>query len=583
MLAAYCQRHGRDAEAFLALGVADGMLGNHASAEKSLMAAARLAPRQANIHYNLGKVLQNQGKLEEARVSYATACKLQPGVADFHNNLGIVLKDMGLPNEALSHVLRAVELKPASASHQYNLGLVLANLGQRQQAVEAFQRALALAPGLLDARCSMGNALVSLGKIDEAMVAYDQVLATLPLHTAALLGKAGLLNLTGRYIEAGNLLGPLLNGEVNADAIAVFAQFAHHIGREDEALRLAQSALQDGRLKESGRARLSFTLGHLHDRKRNYDSAFACFSEGNKRRRQDFDIQQQRDYFDSLINIFSPAFLKNAPRADNPSEVPIFIVGMPRSGTSLVEQILSNHPGVHGAGELDFLRNTYESIQLRLGNPGNNAASIQSRLSSLADEFADGYMRQLGSLAPAALRIVDKMPGNFMYLGLIDLLFPHSRIIHCRRHPLDTCLSCYFQDFSGDHPYANDLSALGKYYLEYFRLMEHWRNAVQVPILDVRYEDLSTNINVIAPQVFEFCGLDWDDSYLDFHKKKRTVVTASYDQVRREIYTTSIERYRHYEKHITPLIELLGDVANDYEKGQSIMGHKSASGEKSNA
>lgn len=560
LLADYCRGHAHDAEAFLALGVTDGMLGNFAAAENSLKTAVKLAPDQANMHYNLGKALQSQGKLEQARASYVHACKLQPGIADFHNNLGNVLKDLGLPREALQHILQATELEPASASYRYNLGLVLANLGQREQAVAAFQRALSQNPGLMDARCALGNALVSLGKLDEAMIAYDQVLEMQPANPVALSGKAGVLNIRGCFTEAGDLLAPVLKDGVDANIVVVFAQFSHHIGRVDDALRLVEGALQSDALTASTRAKLCFTLGYLHDRKCNYDKAFAYYAEGNRLRRKDFDIQQQRDCFTARIETFSPAFVRDAQRARNRSEVPVFILGMPRSGTTLVEQILANHPQVHGAGELDFLSGIDELIRLRLGESGNDVEAMQALLPSIADEFANIYLDRLVALAPTALRITDKMPGNFIYLGLIDLLFPHARIIHCRRNPLDTCLSCYFQDFSGDHPYANDLADLGEYYLEYARLMRHWRNVVRVPVLDVNYEDLSRNINAVAPKLIEFCGLDWDDACLDFHKKKRTVVTASYDQVRREIYTSSIERYRHYEKHITPLLEIIGDT-----------------------
>lgn len=559
MLADYCRGHARDAEAIAALGIADGMLGNLVSAESNLRTALRLLPNEANIHFNLGKALQGQGKLAEARASYSSACRLRPGVASFHNNLANVLKDLGLPREALTHAMRAAELEPSNASHHYNLGLILSSLGQREQSIGALKRALQRNPELLDARCALGNALLAIGETDEALDAYDRVLDRQPAHPAALCGKAGALNILGRFKEASSLLNPLLADKPDANAVITLSQFAHHVDREEEAIRLAESALGNSQTRNSDRARLCFSLGQLNDRRGSYDTAFEYYRQGNELGRKDFNLKAVRDYFSDLKEIFSAEYLAQAKHASNSSDLPVFIVGMPRSGTTLVEQILSRHESVHGAGELDHVRNLYDQLPMQRGKHGNVVSARQAALPLVIDEFARSYLDKLAALAPGAKHIIDKMPGNFMYLGLIDLMFPNARIIHCQRNPLDTCLSCYFQDFSGDHPYANDLASLGNYYLEYVRLMDYWRSVLRVRMLEVRYEDLATNLASAAPGLLEFCGLDWEEAYLDFHTKKRTVVTASYDQVRRGIYTSSVERYRNYEKHIAVLKDMLGD------------------------
>jgi hypothetical protein len=226
---------------------------------------------------------------------------------------------------------------------------------------------------------------------------------------------------------------------------------------------------------------------------------------------------------------------------------------MPRSGTTLVEQILASHPAVFGAGELLRVGEIAQRLPSALGSRLDYPLCLADFSQQAADAAAQEYLDYLQSLSGGeATRVTDKMPGNFMHLGLIDLLFPGARIIHCMRDPLDTCLSCYSQNFNG-HEYTHDLSHLGHFYRDYQRIMQHWRGVVRVPVLEVQYEALVEDPEPGSRRLIEFCGLPWDDSCLRFYENKRTVVTASYDQVRRPIYKTSTERWRNYERHIDPL------------------------------
>ena len=245
------------------------------------------------------------------------------------------------------------------------------------------------------------------------------------------------------------------------------------------------------------------------------------------------------------------------PRSANRSKLPVFIVGMPRSGTSLVEQILASHPQVCGAGELEDAHGMTVTLATMLGGKIAYPACLTSAKRRHLDELAQRYLAKLSKFSRTAMRVTDKMPHNFMALGLIELLFPGAHIIHCKRDPVDTCLSIYGLEFNTNHPYADNLEHLGAYYLEYLRLMEHWKTVLSVPILEVQYEELVADQEGVSRQMVEFCGLPWDVRCLNFHQAERVVTTHSYDQVRRPIYKQSVARWKNYESHLAPLIAAL--------------------------
>ena len=559
LLADLCKSHAKDTELLFALGIADGMLGDFPAAENSLRKAVSIDPDQALVHYNLGKALKAQDKPGQAVESFSTACQLEPGNAAFHNDLSNTLAMLGHHREALSHIQQAALLAPGVPGYHYNHGNILTYLGLNEQAITAYRQAVNLQQDFRAARIALGDALLGMGQLDDALSVYEPILQANPTDPGALVGKAAVMDKRGQFNEARELLAPILaTGQVDAFAAATFAGFSHHIGREDEAVNLAVQALEDNRLRAPERARLCFSLGRIHDRNRRFEKAFHYYAEGNALRRSDFDRNAHRAYVDQIMTAFSPAFMSRAARAQNSSDVPIFIVGMPRSGTSLVEQILASHPQVHGAGELELLASIADSIPERTGKTGSFSSAVHALTAEITNTLAETYLAQLTAHAPNAHRITDKLPANFMQLGLIDILFPSARVIHCMRNPLDTCLSCFFQDFAGNHPYSNNLNSLGYYYQEYERIMTYWRTLLRVPMYEIRYEDLIADAESVTPDLVSFCGLDWDDACLDFHTSKRTVATASYDQVRQPLYTSSMERWRHYENHIDELKNALG-------------------------
>jgi hypothetical protein len=236
----------------------------------------------------------------------------------------------------------------------------------------------------------------------------------------------------------------------------------------------------------------------------------------------------------------------------------VFIVGMPRSGTSLVEQILASHPNVHGAGELsDIIKLAYEYIPFTLGLKEPYPHCVGSLTQNQIDQCAQKYLARIEQFSSDAVRITDKMPQNFLYLGLIGQLFPRARIIHCSRHPLDTALSIYFQQFIEAHTYSFDLENIGHYYNEYRRLMQHWKNILDIPILDISYQNLVEDFEGTCRRMVGFLDLEWDERCLQFHRSERKIATASFDQVRSPIYSSSLGRWKHYERHLGPLIRVL--------------------------
>jgi hypothetical protein len=308
---------------------------------------------------------------------------------------------------------------------------------------------------------------------------------------------------------------------------------------------------------------LHFALGKCHDDTKDYDKAFPHFLAGCKLKRAKltYDPANAVRQFAGVMEIFDKATIDRLRGAGDPSDVPVFVLGMPRSGTTLTEQIIASHPDVYGAGELhDLLRIAERNITgatTPVTFPDNLRALDQKTLTAWGTEYVAGLKQR----APNAKRITDKMPANFFAVGLIHLMLPNAKIIHVNRNPVDTCLSCFTRLFNRKQEHTYDLAELGQYYVHYARLMEHWRKILPAgAFLDVQYEDIVANQETQARRMVEYCGLEWNDACLDFHNTKRSIRTASVTQVRQPIYKTSVERWRHYEKFLGPLLDALGDL-----------------------
>ena len=574
------------AQAHNNLGNALLELGQPAEAASHYRQALEIRPQEADIHCNLGNALRQLGQLQEAIACSRRAITLNPGLSMAHNNLGLSLAGLGQREQAVASYGQALALNPRYVEALGNLGNVLRELGQRREALELYRQAAQIDPKRAEAHCNLGNAFSDLRRMEEAATSYRQALVLQPDFTAAHLGLAFVLRQQRRPADAElSCQAALRLDPKNVDALTLLGELRADRGLFDEAEKLFHRALEidpsssfahasvathrrmtradtswlqkaeellSRQLPLSQETGLRFALGKYFDDIAEYDRAFEQYAQANeltKRYGIKYDRAKLTARIDQIIRSFDAASLGASRERSSTSEVPVFIVGMPRSGTSLTEQILASHPAVFGAGEVAFWNTAYEAYR---GAEGPEGASV-ARIPVLASD----YLARLASISEAAPRVVDKMPGNFMYSGLIHAALPRARIIHIRRHPLDTCLSIYFQNFFNMGPYTNDLDDLAHYYGEYVRVTSHWREVLPATaLLEVPYERLIADQEHWTRRMLDFIGLPWDPKCLDFHRTDRVVITASRWQVRQPLTAANAGRWRNYEKYIGPLRHL---------------------------
>jgi tetratricopeptide (TPR) repeat protein len=600
---ALCRLHGDDAEAWYLLGAIHGQMGDWREAEACSEKAVMLAPGVSAAHFNLGVARLRQHK-PGAAASLRTAISLQPDHPAAHEILkeacfteGLLLAESGnlegaiqylttalldaesakirmllgeicskanRRGDAITHYRRACELEPGNAvAHACLADTILLGdpiLQVRLEALEHLRTAVQLDPAYLTARINHASALQMLGHHEEALVEYAKVLEQSPGHPAAILGTVRTYESIGEFGKAEATLRPWLDRASTTPGIALaYGIMAPHLGEQKAAIASLRKAIALETCDREIEWAACFRLGELLDKEGEHDEAFKYFHRGNTLQEVTYHhANLQR--FSTQIDFFSAARQPTLPRASNRSKLPVFIVGMPRSGTTLVESILASHPLVHGAGELGDVFLMRPELARASGTGRSYPHSLEAISGKTLDQLATKHLAKLASLASGIERVTDKMPQNFLNLGLIDLLFPGARVIHCMRHPLDTCLSIYFHPFMQQHAYAADLTNLGLYYREYLRLMAHWRTVLRIPMIDLHYEDLVERPEENVRLLLDFCELPWDERCLRHHESGRVTNTFSYNQVRQPIYKTSVARWKRYEKHLGPLIEALGDA-----------------------
>jgi tetratricopeptide (TPR) repeat protein len=440
----------------------------------------------------------------------------------------------------------------------YLLGAAEMSMGQTPEARAHLSAALKRNPGDVGAWHDLAMVEKRDGRFGESLAALDRAYKLRPGDPTLCAARSGVHFMRGEFEAAAAALEPVLAAEPPHAAVAIaFSKVASRLGRQDEAIgRLRTLADREG-LPVSVMRDVLFGLGTLLDGQKRFDEAFEAIARAHATRTGRHDPDEFSRAVDATIRAWTPEAMRNAPRGKTPNDRPVFIVGMPRSGTSLVEQILASHPKVFGAGELnDVGRAVFELTGARGGFvPPLEDPSKLTR--AWVDRLELGYLDTLRKLSSSASRVTDKMPSNFLHVGPIAAAFPRARIIHCIRDARDTCLSCFFQNFGGLHLYAASLPALGRYYRDYERLMAHWKSLAPVPILDVRYEELLDDLEGVSRRMVGFLGLEWDPACLEFHKSDRIVRTSSNDQVRRPLYRGSVGRWRNYEGRLGALIAAL--------------------------
>lgn len=574
------------AETHCNLGAALLKLGRPDEASMSLQRAVELRGGFALAHSNLGQAQQQLGQLREAEESYRRALTIEPLFADAHTNLGNVLRDLGQIDAALLSHRRALALRPDFLEAQINLGNALLDAGQLDAAVACYRSVIESSPGFASAHRNLGNALRNLGQIEAAEGCFRRALALDCNDAEAYSSLAVVLRLQNRLADAEAHCRKALEinpnshealslvAELQADrgefaaaealfrrAISVRPNHAHALAgianlrkmsRSDAAWAREAQSMADQALPPRQEIQLRYALGKYFDDVGDYGQAFNHYHRANeltKRCRPGYDASSCTRQLDAIAQRYPASGTREMQAHGEASPRPVFIVGMPRSGTSLAEQILASHRAVHGAGELPFW--THAAAKCLA-----SGARVD-----LLRESASEYLQLLDGLSQDALRVIDKMPANFLHLGLIHAALPEARIVHMRRNPLDTCLSIYFQDFDVAHAYANDLEDLAHYYRQYLRLMQHWRSVLPAhALLEVPYEALVEDQEAWSRKMVQFVGLPWDPRCLEFDQTSRIVATRSRWQVRQKIDNSSIERWRHYTQHIRPLYVLLDDA-----------------------
>ena len=506
-----------------------------------------------------GRILYKQNKYKQALEAYKQALKYSPSLIAAHVDLGDIYSNEGDLAEAAKSLERAINYGCNESGVYMKLGNIYILKAQPIEAMKYFNVVIDMEPNNSQAIDGAGRAWEGMGEPNKAIELYKRSLALEMDNEHAIAGMGRMYVVKGEYNQALTLLAPVIkNGAKFPDIVSVYSDINIYLGQTPAAIKALETFLKKSPKDINGLNKVYYQLGKIYDSIEHYDKAFNYFMEANRLSTNYFTTEKQLAFIDAMISAFTSNKLSSRPPINIKSELPIFIIGMPRSGTTLVEQILDSHPQIHGAGELLYIGECFERLVSRKCHDKrpfpDNMDLIED--GDLVDE-ANKYLDILSKNAHDALRVTDKLPHNFIYLGLISRLFPNARIIHCCRNSVDTCLSIYFNDMDSSHAYATDLKNLGDYYCQYLKMMTHWKSSLNLPILDIQYEELVGDQEHVSKRVIEFCGLEWDERCLNFHENKRSVTTHSSNQVRQKLYSRSVERWRNYEENISELFDAL--------------------------
>jgi tetratricopeptide (TPR) repeat protein len=525
-------------------------------------AAVRLCPAFAEGHGNLGNVLRGLGRLDQAKECYEAALRFNPGLAMLHNNMGQALQEEGKLDEALAWYRHGLERDPALARLHCNLAGLLAECEQLDEAAARYEVALRLDPNYAEAHNGLGWVLHEQGRYAEAQQRYHTALRLKPDLAAAHCNLGTVREELSDFAAAESCFREALRHDPRqAGACARLAVMLR--GRlPDEDLAALRRLLADLTLTDAKKAPLHFGLAEVLDARQEYAEAAEQLRRANalalaewRKRGQGYDPAEHTSFVDRLLASYTPAFFGRARGFGLDSERPVFIVGLPRSGTTLTEQVLAGHSMVFGAGELPLGRADFQALAADGGEAG--AAEGLARLDAgTARGIAARHLERLRALDASAPRVVDKMPDNYLYLGLLAALFPRAKFIHCRRDLRDVAVSCWMTHFRSIR-WASDPDHITGRFADYRRLMAHWRRVLPVPFLEVDYEETVADLEGVARRLVPWCGLDWEPACLAFHEGKQPVRTASVAQVRQPLYTRSVGRWKHYEKALGGLFARL--------------------------
>jgi len=575
-------------------GLALASLGRLNEAEESLQTALRLDPNSESVHSKLTRLQAMQGKEEESRKTrkrmfelnphwqkFQDAMKLQadgehdaahklvknvlredPDNINALNLMGVICVAKEAFNDAEAFLRKAVGLAPDFAVAWSILSMSLKEQGKFEEAVEALERALSLEPRNADWHSTLGNQLMVWGKEERALVSFERALAIQPDHANALHSKGHVLKTMGNQDDA--IRAYRASAKARPELGEIYWSLANlkTFRFDPDEVEIMQTQLDSGKLTDHSELHFCYALGKCFEDQKDYPKAFEYYTRGGATKRKsisfdpvDFDYQTNK-----MIEVFTPEFFEKRASFGHSDPAPILIVGLPRSGSTLIEQILCSHSQVDGTAELADL--------MTLGHrTGQNRFDKLKYPESLLDIYADSiedlgkeYIERTFHHRQGAPYFTDKMPNNFPHIGFLHLILPNAKVIDARRHPLDSCFGTFKQLFAKGQPFSYDLFELGQYYKNYIQLMEHWDRVLPGKVLRVNYEDNVTDQESQARRMIEHCGLEWEDQVLRFYETERAVKTASSEQVRQPIYNKSVNSWKRYETELEDLILILEDV-----------------------
>jgi len=590
----------RNAHIYSNLAITLNTVHRFEEAEIASRKAIEIDQEVESIFNSLGIALEGQGKLETAIKVYRKGLSIQPSDLNIYNNLGNLYARLGKFSEAVEHYKMLLKLDSNYDEAHAGLAKVYGETNNLKKAIYENEQALKINPNNMGCLNHLGLLALKKNNYSLAIKYFSKVLSVHPKHEEAM------FNLAATYGSCGDLVNSL---NVFEDYSLFFGQTPRYLngvgitklnfGFLNEAVEYFSAAIEkdplyieayynldasprnifsDQQIKnieklfltenisEEHLSKLNFIMGNINRKKGNTDIAFKYFETGNKYKQKVFmshnsyfDISTHLNYIEKMKTYFSADFFKQKKDVGINTKLPVFIVGMPRSGTTLVQQIAATHSDIFGAGELTGISNLIDVLRSEKYPTVQYPEFLDNLNDSEISKVANKYLVFLLEKDNNAKRIIDKMPFNFLHLGFISLLFPKAKIIHCRRNILDIGVSCYFHNFIGDHPWSTDLACIGRYTASYIDIMKHWERVLPTPILNLSYEEMVQNQEVQTKRIIEFLELEWDQKCLNYFNTTNLVTTASSWQVREPVYSSSVNRWREYEKYLEPLLSELNE------------------------
>ena len=557
--------------AFFALGQALILLGKGKEADEAFEASFELDPEKKNLA--LAAEHQKAGRTEEAESMYREILRENPKHVDALRLLGTICAYDKRVGEAERFFRRSIEQAPDFVGAILDLGRLLKEQSRWEEAIECFEKVNRLEPDNVQSRYQLAATLAPAALTYAAVEAYHEVLKLRPKHPGALLGLGHVLKTMGQQAEAVQAYRDCIR--VDADAGESYWSLANlkTYQLSDDDIAEMESRLENSELGDEATVNFMFALAKATEDRGDFDRAWEYYVAGNSKRRmlEHYDPVHTEVINDEIVDVFSREFLEANEVLGNVDPAPIFVVGLPRSGSTLIEQILASHSEVEGTAELPYAGRVTTSLSRNRADGINYPQAVRElgaeNFSTLGQDYLDLAQLHRTEGKP---RFIDKMPNNFPTIGFIHLILPNAKIIDARRYPLDSCLSCYRQLFARGQTFTYDLTDIGEYFLQYQRMMDHWHEVLPGRILTVQYEEVVTDFENQVRRLLEYCELPWEDACINFYETDRPVRTASSEQVRQPVYTKSVHFWRNHEQRLAELIEVLSPALERYEQYEYI-------------